>query len=82
MKLIKVNIGGKFRTVPVPKDPVKALRGMFKGLKLTESLLKDRREEAARDTKEARLAGFRRDDALTTDELLAWNRKRRAKRSI
>jgi hypothetical protein len=29
---------------------------------------------------ETRLASFRRDDALTTDALLAWNRKRRAKR--
>lgn len=29
---------------------------------------------------EARLASFRRDDALTSDALLAWNRKRRTKR--
>ena len=29
---------------------------------------------------EARLASFRRDDAVTSDALLAWNRKRRAKR--
>jgi hypothetical protein len=27
-----------------------------------------------------RLAGFRRDDALTSEALLAWNRTRRAKR--
>lgn len=29
---------------------------------------------------EARLASFRRDDALTTDALLTWNRARKAKR--
>ena len=29
---------------------------------------------------EARLSSFRRDDAVTTDALLAWNRKRHAKR--
>ncbi len=29
---------------------------------------------------EARLKSFRRDDALTTDALLAWNRTRKAKR--
>ena len=29
---------------------------------------------------QARLASFRRDDALTTDALLAWNRARKAKR--
>ncbi len=80
MKLIRVNVGGKIRMVPVTKNPIKALQGMFRGLKLTESLLKDRREEAARDIGETRLADFRRDDALTTDALLAWNRKRRAKR--
>ena len=28
---------------------------------------------------EARLRSFQRDDALTTDALLAWNRRRRAK---
>ncbi len=29
---------------------------------------------------EARLASFRRDDAVATDALLAWNRTRRTKR--
>ncbi len=29
---------------------------------------------------EARLRSFRRDDALTTDALVAWNRTRKAKR--
>lgn len=29
---------------------------------------------------ETRLASFRRDDALTTDALLTWNRTRKAKR--
>ncbi len=80
MKSIRVNIGGKICVVPIPKDPIKAFRGMFKGFKLTESLLNDRRDEAARDIGEARLAGFCHDDALTTDALLAWNRTRHVKR--
>lgn len=29
---------------------------------------------------ETRLSSFRRDDALTSDAILAWNRKRRTKR--
>lgn len=80
MKSIRVNVGGKIRRVPIPKDAITAFRGLFKGLKLTESLLNDRREETARDIAEARLTSFHRNNALATDALLAWNRMRRAKR--
>ena len=52
MKLVWVDTGAGIRVVPVPKDPIKAFRGMFKGLKLTESLLKDRREDLARERRE------------------------------
>ena len=44
MKLVWVDTGGGIRVVPVPSDPIKGFRGMFKGLGLTGSLLKDRRE--------------------------------------
>ncbi|MDP3722549.1 MAG: AbrB/MazE/SpoVT family DNA-binding domain-containing protein [Candidatus Omnitrophota bacterium] len=49
MKLVWVDTGGGIRVVPVPTDAVKSFRGMFKGLGLTESLLKDRREELERE---------------------------------
>lgn len=52
MKLVWVDTGGGIRVVPVPKDAVKAFRGMFKGLRLTESLLNDRREELEREHRE------------------------------
>lgn len=49
MKLAWVDTGAGIRVVPLPKDPVKAFRGMFRGLKLTQRLLKDRREERERE---------------------------------
>ena len=49
MKLVWVDTGGGIRVVPVPTDAVKSFRGMFKGLGLTESLLKDRREDVERE---------------------------------
>ena len=49
MKLVWVDTGGGIRVVPVPTDAVKSFRGVFKGLGLTESLLKDRREELERE---------------------------------
>ena len=44
-----VNTGSGVRVVLVPKDPIKAFRGMFKGLGLTQSLLQDRKEGLARE---------------------------------
>ena len=49
MKLIWVDTGAGIRVVPAPKDSIKAFRGMFKGLKLTAGLLRDRKEERARE---------------------------------
>ena len=49
MKLAWVDTGGGIRVVPVPSDPVKHFRGVFKGLGLTGSLLRDRREELERE---------------------------------
>jgi bifunctional DNA-binding transcriptional regulator/antitoxin component of YhaV-PrlF toxin-antitoxin module len=49
MKLVWVDTGGGIRVVPVPTDAVKSFRGVFKGLGLTDSLLKDRREELERE---------------------------------
>ena len=49
MKLVWVDTGGGIRVVPVPTDAGKRFRGGFKGLGLTESLLKDRREEWERE---------------------------------
>jgi len=54
MKLVWVDTGGGIRVVPVAKDPIKKFRGMFKGLGLTESLLRDRREEMKRDQRASR----------------------------
>lgn len=54
MKLVWVDTGGGIRVVPVPHDAVKSFRGMFKGLGLTESLLKDRREELEREQRTPR----------------------------
>ena len=52
-KLVWVDTGGGIRVVPVPKDPIEACRGAFKGLGLTEGLLKDRAEDRARERREA-----------------------------
>ena len=52
MRLIWVDTGGGIRVVPVAKDSIKAFRGAFKGLGLTDSLLKDRAEERARERRE------------------------------
>ena len=54
MKLVWVDTGGGIRVVPVPTDAVKSFRGVFKGLGLTESLLKDRREEWEREQRTRR----------------------------
>ena len=54
MKLVWVDTGAGIRVVPVPKDPIQALRGMSKGLGLTESLLQDRREEREREHRQTK----------------------------
>ncbi len=46
-KLIWIDTGNGIRVVPAAKDPIKSMRGLYKGLKFTDSLLKDRRGEPA-----------------------------------
>ena len=53
-KLVWVDTGGGIRVVPIAKDPTKTFRGMLKGLGLTESLLKDRRQEVEREHREGK----------------------------
>jgi len=45
----RCDLGSDVSVVPVPQDPVKTFRGIFKSLGLTERLLKDRREELERE---------------------------------
>lgn len=40
-----IDTGTIIRVVPIPKDPVGALRGCSEGEKLTEKLLKSRKED-------------------------------------
>jgi hypothetical protein len=47
---------------------------------LVQTSLKLSEDLALAQVGETRLASFRRDDALTTETLLAWNRARRTKR--
>ncbi len=49
MKLIWVDTGNGIRVVPAAENPVQELRGLFKGLNLTQELLKDRKEERERE---------------------------------
>ena len=48
-KLVWIDTGTGIHVVPMPKDPIKSFRGSFKGLALTEGLLKDRQEERRRE---------------------------------
>ena len=40
-----IDTGSVIKLIPLPKDPVGALRGCSVGEKLTQSLLKDRKED-------------------------------------
>jgi bifunctional DNA-binding transcriptional regulator/antitoxin component of YhaV-PrlF toxin-antitoxin module len=53
MKLLWLDTGNGIRIVPVPEDPVKAIRGFLKGLPLTEILLRERREERERERRKS-----------------------------
>lgn len=46
-----VEEGGKIYLLPLPQDPVKVLKGAFKGILTTEDLLKERRVERRREKK-------------------------------
>jgi bifunctional DNA-binding transcriptional regulator/antitoxin component of YhaV-PrlF toxin-antitoxin module len=53
-KLIWIDDGLVIRVIPVPADPIKALRGSGKGQKLTAKLLTERRKERQRENRHAK----------------------------
>jgi len=40
-----IDEGQTIRVIPVPKDPIGAAHGMFRGSKLTDALLRSRQED-------------------------------------
>ena len=48
MKLEWIDDGHTITVLPIPKDPIAALKGRLKGSKLLEALLKSRKEERER----------------------------------
>jgi len=44
-----LDAGGSIKVIPVPKDPIKVLRGSAKGEGLLEQLLLSRREDRERE---------------------------------
>ena len=48
-KLEWIDDGHSISIIPVPKDPVKALRGMFKGTDLLKKLLEERKRDRQRE---------------------------------
>jgi AbrB family looped-hinge helix DNA binding protein len=49
-RLVWLDDGESIRVVPLPSDPVEALRGAGRGENLVARLLKDRREDRERDS--------------------------------
>jgi AbrB family looped-hinge helix DNA binding protein len=48
-QVLWIDDGRTIRVVPLPADPISALRGSGRGERLTERLLEDRRAERERD---------------------------------
>ncbi len=48
-KLVWIDDGETLKIVPIPNDPIGALRGLAKGERLLEELMKYRREERKRE---------------------------------
>jgi AbrB family looped-hinge helix DNA binding protein len=48
-KLVWIDDGETLKVIPIPNDPVRALKGIAKGERLVEDLLKFRREERSRE---------------------------------
>ena len=53
-RLVWIDTGTGIHVVPMPKDPIKGFRGLFKGLDLVEDLLKDRQQERRRERSQER----------------------------
>jgi AbrB family looped-hinge helix DNA binding protein len=47
--LVWIDDGETLKVIPIPRDPVRALKGIAKGERLVKELLKYRREERARE---------------------------------
>jgi len=48
-RLAWIDDGETIKVVPIPADPVRALKGMAKGERLVQELMKYRREERSRE---------------------------------
>jgi AbrB family looped-hinge helix DNA binding protein len=48
-KLVWIDDGETLKVIPIPNYPVRALKGIAKGERLVEDLLKFRREERSRE---------------------------------
>jgi len=48
-KLVWIDDGETLKIVPIPNDPIGALRGLAKGERLVEELMKYRRQERKRE---------------------------------
>ncbi len=48
-RLAWIDDGETIKVIPIPADPVRALKGMAKGERLVQELMKYRREERARE---------------------------------
>lgn len=49
-RLVWLDDGRSIKVVPVPNDPIKALRGSGRGEKLTDILLKERKRDRDHET--------------------------------
>lgn len=48
-RLVWLDDGTSIRVVPVPSDPIRALRGLGRGERLVERLLGERKQDLARE---------------------------------
>jgi len=48
-RVVWIDTGTVIKLIPIPEDPVAALRGCSKGEDLSASLLRDRKEDAKRE---------------------------------
>jgi AbrB family looped-hinge helix DNA binding protein len=48
-RLVWIDDGETIKVIPIPSDPVRALKGIARGERLVQELMKYRREERARE---------------------------------